>query len=88
MSILKKLSDILFRINYSFFRTTGISKLVGKRKLDFYKKSNVRFKLKYFIQMNLLYAVEEEKELKDNQRLRKVAISTKIRFKKYKIDLF
>jgi hypothetical protein len=86
MSILKKLSDILFRINYSFFRTTGISKLVGKRKLDFYKKSNVRFKLKYFIQMNLLYAVEEEKELKDNQRLRKVAISTKIRFKKYKID--
>lgn len=86
MSILKKLSDILFRINYSFFRTTGISKLVGKRKLDFYKKSNVRFKLKYFIQMNLLYAVEEEKELKDNQRLRKVAISTKIKFKKYKID--
>ena len=86
MSIIKKLSDILFRINYSFFRTTGISKLVGKRKLDFYKKSNVRFKLKYFIQMNLLYAVEEEKELKDNQRLRKVAISTKIKFKKYKID--
>lgn len=86
MSILKKLSDILFRINYSFFRTTGISKLVGKRKLDLYKKSNVRFKLKYFIQMNLLYAVEEEKELKDNQRLRKVAISTKIKFKKYKID--
>ena len=86
MSILKKLSNILFKINYSFFRTTGISKLVGKRKLDFYKKSNVRFKLKYFIQMNLLYAVEEEKELKDNQRLRKVAISTKIRFKKYKID--
>lgn len=86
MSIIKKLSNILFKINYSFFRTTGISKLVGKRKLDFYKKSNVRFKLKYFIQMNLLYAVEEEKELKDNQRLRKVAISTKIKFKKYKID--
>ena len=87
MSILKKLSDILFRINYSFFRTTDISKLVGKRKLNLYKKSNlIRFKLKYFIQLNLLYAVEEEKELKDNQRLRKVAISTQIKFKKYKID--
>jgi len=86
MSILKKISNILFKINYSFFRTTGISKLVGKRKLDFYKKSNVRFKLKYFIQMNLLYAVEDEKEIKDNQRLKKVAISTKIKFKKYKID--
>lgn len=86
MSILKKLLDILFRINYSFFRSTDISKLVGKRKLDFYKKSNVRFKLKYFIQMNLLYAVEDEKEIKDNQRLKKVAISTKIKFKKYKID--
>ncbi len=86
MSILKKLSDILFRINYSFFRTTDISKLVAKRKLNLYKKSNVRFKLKYFIQMNLLYAVEEEKEIKDNQRLKKVAISTKIKFKKYKID--
>ena len=86
MGILKKLSDILFRINYSFFRTTGISKLVGRRKLDLYKKSNVRFKLKYFIQMNLLYAVEDEKEIKDSQRLKKVAISTKIKFKKYKID--
>ena len=86
MSILKKISNILFKINYSFFRTTGISKLVGKRKLDFYKKSNVRFKLKYFIQMNLLYAVEDEKEIKDNQRLKKVAISTKIKFKKYKVD--
>lgn len=86
MSILKKLSNILFRINYSFFRTTGISKLVGSRKLDLYKKSNVRFKLKYFIQMNLLYAVEDEKEIKDNQRLKKVAISTKIKFKKYRVD--
>lgn len=86
MSILKKLSDILFRINYSFFRSTDISKLVGKRKLDFYKKSNVRFKLKYFIQMNLLYAIEDEKEIKDNQRLKKVSISTKIKFKKYKVD--
>lgn len=86
MSILKKLSDILFRINYSFFRTTDISKLVGKRKLDLYKKSNIRFKLKYFIQMNLLYAVEDEKEIKDNQRLKKVAISTKIKFKKYRVD--
>lgn len=86
MSILKKLSNILFKINYSFFRSTDISKLVGSRKLDFYKKSNVRFKLKYFIQMNLLYAVEDEKEIKDNQRLKKVAISTKIKFKKYKID--
>lgn len=86
MSILKKLSDILFRINYSFFRSTDISKLVAKRKLDLYKKSNVRFKLKYFIQMNLLYAVEDEKEIKDNQRLKKVSISTKIKFKKYKID--
>lgn len=86
MSILKKLSNILFKINYSFFRTTDISKLVGKRKLDLYKKSNVRFKLKYFIQMNLLYAVEDEKEIKDNQRLKKVAISTKIKFKKYKVD--
>ena len=36
--------------------------------------------------MNLLYAVEDEKEIKDNQRLKKVAISTKIKFKKYKID--
>lgn len=86
MSILKKLSNILFRINYSFFRSTDISKLVGKRKLDFYKKSNIRFKLKYFIQMNLLYAVEDEKEIKDNQRLKKVAISTKIKFKKYRVD--
>ena len=86
MGILKKLSDILFRINYSFFRTTGISKLVGRRKLDLYKKSNIRFKLKYFIQMNLLYAVEDEKEIKDNQRLKKVAISTKIKFKKYRVD--
>lgn len=86
MSILKKLLNILFKINYSFFRATDISKLVGKRKLDFYKKSNIRFKLKYFIQMNLLYAVEDEKEIKDNQRLKKVAISTKIKFKKYKID--
>lgn len=86
MSILKKLSDILFRINYSFFRSTDISKLVGKRKLNQYKKSNVRFKLKYFIQMNLLYACEDEKEIKENQRLKKVAISTKIKFKKYKID--
>lgn len=86
MSILKKLSNILFKINYSFFRSTDISKLVGKRKLDLYKKSNVRFKLKYFIQMNLLYAVEDEKEIKDNQRLKKIAISTKIKFKKYKVD--
>lgn len=86
MSIIKKLSNILFKINYSFFRSTDISKLVGKRKLDFYKKSNIRFKLKYFIQMNLLFAVEEEKEIKDNQRLKKVSISTKIKFKKYKVD--
>ena len=86
MSIIKKLSNILFKINYSFFRSTDISKLVAKRKLDLYKKSNVRFKLKYFIQMNLLYAVEDEKEIKDNQRLKKVAISTKIKFKKYKVD--
>lgn len=87
MSILKKLSDILFRINYSFFRKTDISKLVGKRKLNLYKKSNlVRFKLKYFIQLNLLFAVEEEKEIKDKQRLKKVSISTQIKFKKYKID--
>lgn len=87
MSILKKLSNILFRINYSFFRTTDISKLVGKRKLNLYKKSNlVRFKLKYFIQLNLLFAVEEEKEIKDNQRLKKVSISTQIKFKKYKVD--
>lgn len=86
MSILKKLLNILFKINYSFFRATDISKLVGRRKLDLYKKSNVRFKLKYFIQMNLLYAVEDEKEIKDNQRLKKIAISTKIKFKKYKID--
>ena len=86
MSILKKISNILFKINYSFFRSTDISKLVGRRKLDLYKKSNVRFKLKYFIQMNLLYAVEDEKEIKDNQRLKKVAISTKIKFKKYKLD--
>lgn len=86
MSILKKISNILFKINYSFFRTTDISKLVAKRKLNLYLKSNVRFKLKYFIQMNLLYAVEEEKEIKDNQRLKKVAISTKIKFKKYKVD--
>lgn len=86
MSILKKLSNILFKINYSFFRTTDISKLVAKRKLNLYLKSNVRFKLKYFIQMNLLYAVEEEKEIKDKQRLKKVAISTKIKFKKYKVD--
>lgn len=87
MSILKKLLDILFRINYSFFRATDISNLVGKRKLNLYKKSNlIRFKLKYFIQLNLLYACEDEKEIKDNQRLKKVAISTKIKFKKYKVD--
>lgn len=87
MSILKKLLDILFRINYSFFRSTDIAKLVGKRKLNLYKKSNlIRFKLKYFIQLNLLFAVEEEKEIKDNQRLKKVSISTQIKFKKYKVD--
>ena len=87
MSILKKISNILFKINYSFFRTTDISKLVGKRKLNLYKKSNlIRFKLKYFLQLNLLYACEEEKEIKDNQRLKKVAISTQVKFRKYKID--
>lgn len=87
MSILKKLSNILFKINYSFFRTTDISKLVSKRKLNLYKKSNlIRFKLKYFIQLNLLFAVEEEKEIKDNQRLKKVSISTQIKFKKYRVD--
>ena len=87
MSILKKISNILFKINYSFFRTTDISKLVGKRKLNLYKKSNlIRFKLKYFLQLNLLYACEEEKEIKDNQRLKKIAISTQIKFKKYRVD--
>ena len=84
--IFNRISNFLFIINNYFFKTTGISKLVGKRKLDLYKKSNVRFKLKYFIQMNLLYAVEDEKEIKDNQRLKKIAISTKIKFKKYKVD--
>lgn len=84
--IFNRISNFLFIINNYFFKTTGISKLVGKRKLDLYKKSNVRFKLKYFIQMNLLYAVEDEKEIKENQRLKKIAISTKIKFKKYKVD--
>ena len=84
--IFNRISNFLFIINNYFFKTTDISKLVAKRKLNLYKKSNVRFKLKYFIQMNLLYAVEEEKEIKDNQRLKKVAISTKIKFKKYKVD--
>ena len=84
--IFNRISNFLFIINNYFFKTTDISKLVAKRKLNLYKKSNVRFKLKYFIQMNLLYAVEAEKEIKDNQRLKKVAISTKIKFKKYKVD--
>lgn len=84
---MKNILDLFFRINNKFFRKTSISKLVGKRKLNFYKKSKLnRFKLKYFIQVNLLYFVEEEKEIKDNQRLRKIAIATEIKFKKYKVD--
>lgn len=84
---MKNILDLFFRINNKFFRKTSISKLVGKRKLNFYKKSRLtRFKLKYFIQGNLLYFVEEEKEIKDNQRLRKIAIATEIKFKKYKVD--
>ena len=85
--IFKKIFNFFFILNNKFFRTTTIRKLVGKRKLNFYKKSRlVRFKLKYFIQGNLLYFVEEEKEIKDNQRLRKIAIATEIKFKKYKVD--
>ena len=85
--IFKKIFDFFFILNNKFFRKTTIKKLVGKRKLNFYKKSRlVRFKLKYFVQLNSLYSVEEEKELKDNQRLRKIAIATEIKFKKYKID--
>lgn len=84
---MKNILDLFFRINNKFFRKTSISKLVGKRKLNFYKKSRLtRFKLKYFIQGNLLYFVEEEKEIKDNQRLRKIAIATEIKFKKYKVE--
>ena len=84
---MKNILDLFFRINNKFFRKTSISKLVGKRKLKLYKKSKlIRFKLKYFIQLNFLYSVEEEKELKDNQRLRKVSIATEIKFKKYKVD--
>ena len=84
---MKNILDLFFRINNKFFRKTSISKLVGKRKLNFYKKSRLtRFKLKYFIQLNSLYSVEEEKELKDNQRLRKIAIATEIKFKKYKVE--
>lgn len=83
----KKIFNFFFILNNKFFKTTTIRKLVGKRKLNFYKKSRlVRFKLKYFVQLNSLYSVEEEKELKDNQRLRKIAIATEIKFKKYKID--
>lgn len=83
----KKIFNFFFVLNNKFFRTTTIRKLVGKRKLNFYKKSRlVRLKLKYFIQLNLLYFVEEEKEIKDNQRLRKIAIATEIKFKKYKVD--
>lgn len=85
--IFNKISDFLFIINNCFFRTTRITKLVGKRKLNLYKKSRfIRFKLKYFIQMNLLYAVEDEREIKENQRLKKVAISTEVKFKKYRVD--
>ena len=85
--IFKKIFNFFFILNNKFFRTTTIRKLVGKRKLNFYKKSRlVRLKLKYFIQLNSLYSVEEEKELKDNQRLRKIAIATEIKFKKYKVD--
>lgn len=83
----KRIFNFFFVLNNKFFRTTTIRKLVGKRKLNFYKKSRlVRLKLKYFIQLNLLYFVEEEKEIKDNQRLRKIAIATEIKFKKYKVD--
>lgn len=86
-NIIKKIFNFFFILNNKFFRTTTIRKLVGKRKLNFYKKSRfTRFKLKYFIQLNFLYSVEEEKELKDNQRLRKIAIATEIKFKKYKVD--
>lgn len=85
--IFKKIFNFFFVLNNSFFRKTTIKKLVGKRKLNFYKKSRlVRLKLKYFVQLNSLYSVEEEKELKDNQRLRKIAIATEIKFKKYKVD--
>ena len=85
--IIKKIFNFFFILNNKFFRTTTIKKLVGKRKLNFYKKSRlVRLKLKYFVQLNSLYSVEEEKELKDNQRLRKIAIATEIKFKKYKVD--
>lgn len=85
--IIKKIFNFFFILNNKFFRKTTIKKLVGKRKLNLYKKSRlVRFKLKYFIQLNSLYSVEEEKELKDNQRLRKIAIATEIKFKKYKVD--
>lgn len=85
--IIKTIFNFFFILNNKFFRTTTIKKLVGKRKLNFYKKSRfTRFKLKYFIQLNFLYSVEEEKELKDNQRLRKIAIATEIKFKKYKVD--
>lgn len=85
--IIKKIFNFFFILNNKFFRTTTIRKLVGKRKLNFYKKSRlVRLKLKYFVQLNSLYSVEEEKELKDNQRLRKIAIATEIKFKKYKVD--
>ena len=86
-NIIKNLFNFFFILNNKFFRKTTIKKLVGKRKLNLYKKSRlVRLKLKYFIQLNSLYSVEEEKELKDNQRLRKIAIATEIKFKKYKVD--
>lgn len=86
-NIIKKIFNFFFIINNKFFKKTTIKKLVGKRKLNLYKKSRfTRFKLKYFIQLNFLYSVEEEKEIKDNQRLRKIAIATEIKFKKYKVD--
>lgn len=83
----KKIFNFFFVLNNKFFRKTTIKKLVGNRKLNSYKKSRfTRFKLKYFIQLNFLYSVDEEKEIKDNQRIRKIAIATEIKFKKYKVD--
>jgi len=85
--IIKKIFNFFFVLNNKFFRKTTIKKLVGNRKLNSYKKSRfTRFKLKYFIQLNFLYSVDEEKEIKDNQRIRKIAIATEIKFKKYKVD--
>ena len=65
----------------SRFKSVKLKKRSGKRMLNLKLKMGTKQKLKYFIQNNDLYLIEEEKDIKDNQRYVRIALSIEIKYK-------